>query len=185
MVSLEQNSGLVSPVCLVVWNEAFSDMAGEAAKYHVTGTNDFKVGTDIFKASGALRYMYNPPLDGKSIDNASKYTSSLDVHYSSGVLQQSFLFVGKQQLAGIHVKHSKLWLMQNRLYWTSSSTFNAGACGVEKAAAARGYTVADVTKAFAGVGVSCSGTTPPPTATALTSGVTVSGITLAKGATVV
>jgi pseudolysin/vibriolysin len=43
----------------------------------------------------------------------------------------------------------------NRLYWTSSSTFNQGACGVEKAATNRGYAVADVTAAFASVGVSC------------------------------
>ena len=178
----EQNSGLVYSGMSGGMNEAFSDMAGEAAKYYVTGTNDFKVGTDIFKASGALRYMYNPPLDGKSIDNASKYTSSLDVHYSSGVYNKAFYLLATT--AGWNTRKAfEVMADANRLYWTSSSTFNAGACGVEKAAAARGYTVADVTAAFAGVGVSCSGTTPPPTATPLTSGVTVSGITLAKGAT--
>ncbi|WMW79955.1 M4 family metallopeptidase [Undibacterium cyanobacteriorum] len=178
----EQNSGLVYSGMSGGMNEAFSDMAGEAAKYYVTGTNDFKVGTDIFKASGALRYMYNPPLDGKSIDNASKYTSSLDVHYSSGVYNKAFYLLATT--AGWNTRKAfEVMADANRLYWTASSTFNAGACGVEKAAAARGYTVADVTAAFAGVGVSCSGTTPAPTATALTSGVTVSGITLAKGAT--
>ena len=41
------------------------------------GSNDFQVGAEIFKASGALRYMNNPPLDGRSIDNASKFTSTL------------------------------------------------------------------------------------------------------------
>ena len=178
----EQNSGLVYSGMSGGMNEAFSDMAGEAAKYYVTGTNDFKVGTDIFKASGALRYMYNPPLDGKSIDNASKYTSSLDVHYSSGVYNKAFYLLATK--AGWNTRKAfEVMADANRLYWTANSTFNAGACGVEKAAAARGYTVADVTAAFAGVGVSCSGTTPPPTATPLTSGVTVSGITLAKGAT--
>ncbi|MBC3881412.1 M4 family metallopeptidase [Undibacterium sp. LX40W] len=178
----EQNSGLVYSGMSGGMNEAFSDMAGEAAKYYVTGTNDFKVGVDIFKAAGALRYMYNPPLDGASIDNASKYTSSLDVHYSSGVYNKAFYLLATK--AGWNTRKAfEVMADANRLYWTASSTFNAGACGVEKAAAARGYTVADVTAAFAGVGVSCSGTTPPPAATALTSGVTVTGITLAKGAT--
>lgn len=178
----EQNSGLVYSGMSGGMNEAFSDMAGEAAKYYVTGTNDFKVGVDIFKAAGALRYMYNPPLDGASIDNASKYTSSLDVHYTSGVYNKAFYLLATT--AGWNTRKAfEVMADANRLYWTSSSTFNAGACGVEKAAAARGYTVADVTAAFAGVGVSCSGTTPPPSATPLTSGVTVSGITLAKGAT--
>lgn len=178
----EQNSGLVYSGMSGGMNEAFSDMAGEAAKYYVTGTNDFKVGTDIFKGTGALRYMYNPPLDGKSIDNASKYTSSLDVHYSSGVYNKAFYVLATK--AGWNTRKAfEVMADANRLYWTANSTFNAGACGVEKAAAARGYTVADVTAAFSSVGVSCSGTTPPPAATALTSGVTVTGITLAKGAT--
>ena len=35
-------------------NEAFSDMAGEAAEYYVRGSNDWKVGADIFKGNGAL-----------------------------------------------------------------------------------------------------------------------------------
>ena len=37
-------------------NEAFSDMAGEAAEFYMKGSNDFKVGYDIFKsANRALR----------------------------------------------------------------------------------------------------------------------------------
>ena len=34
-------------------NEAFSDMAGEAAEYFMKGSNDWLVGTEIFKSSGA------------------------------------------------------------------------------------------------------------------------------------
>ncbi|WP_423680709.1 M4 family metallopeptidase [Undibacterium sp. WLHG33] len=176
----EQNSGLVYSGMSGGMNEAFSDMAGEAVEYFVKGTNDFKVGTDIFKATGALRYMYNPPLDGSSIANASNYTSSLDVHYSSGVYNKAFYLLATT--AGWNTRKAfEVMADANRLYWTSSSTFNQGACGVEKAATNRGYVVADVTAAFASVGVSCASTTP--TATPLTKGVTVSGITLAKGAT--
>jgi PKD repeat protein len=45
----------------------------------------------------------------------------------------------------------------NALYWTASSTFNQGACGVETAATDLGFVKADVTAAFSAVGVSCSG----------------------------
>src|SRR3546814_1361505 len=71
-------------------NEAFSDMAGEAAEYYFNGgSNDFLVGAQIFKGSGALRYMADPPQDGRSIGHADDYTSGMDVHYSSGVYNRS------------------------------------------------------------------------------------------------
>lgn len=170
----EQNSGLTYSGMSGGMNEAFSDMAGEAAKYYVLGTNDFKVGTDIFKASGALRYMYNPPLDGRSIDNASQFTSSMDVHYSSGVFNKAFYVLATT--SGWNTRKAfEVMADANRLYWTASSTFNQGACGVEKAAINRGYAVADVTAAFASVGVTggCGSTTPPPTGSVLTKDVAV------------
>ncbi|MET3116222.1 Zn-dependent metalloprotease [Undibacterium sp. GrIS 1.8] len=176
----EQNSNLTYSGMSGGMNEAFSDMAGEAVKYYVKGTNDFKVGVDIFKASGALRYMYNPPLDGGSIDNAANYTSSLDVHYSSGVYNKAFYLLATT--SGWNTRKAfEVMADANHLYWAAGSTFNQGACGVEKAAGNRGYTVADVTAAFKTVGVSCATTTP--TATVLTKGVAVTGISLAKSAT--
>jgi Zn-dependent metalloprotease len=171
----EQNSNLTYSGMSGGMNEAFSDMAGEAAKYYVKGTNDFKVGVDIFKGTGALRYMYNPPLDGGSIDNASKFTSSMDVHYSSGVFNKAFYLLATT--AGWNTRKAfEVMADANRLHWTASSTFNQGACGVEKAAISRGYVVADVTTAFASVGVTggCGGTTPPPTTGVLTKDVAVS-----------
>ena len=170
----EQNSNLTYSGMSGGMNEAFSDMAGEAVKYYVKGTNDFKVGVDIFKATGALRYMYNPPLDGKSIDNASNYTSSLDVHNSSGVFNKAFYVLATK--SGWNTRKAfEVMADANRLFWTAGSTFNQGACGVEKAAIARGYAVADVTAAFTSVGVTggCGGTTPPPGATVLTKDVSV------------
>ncbi|MEO8673658.1 MAG: proprotein convertase P-domain-containing protein, partial [Tahibacter sp.] len=64
--------------------------------------------------------------------------------------------------------------------WTPSSTFVSGSCGVETAATDLGFTKADVTAAFASVGVSCTGggggggggSTGGP----LTNGVAVTGI---------
>lgn len=174
----EQNSGLVYSGMSGGMNEAFSDMAGEAAEFYMKGTNDFLVGADIFKASGALRYMDNPPRDGRSIGHAKDYTSSLDVHYSSGVYNKAFYLLAKK--AGWNTRKAfEVMVDANRLYWTKNSTFDQGACGVEKAAANRGYTVADVTSAFADVGVKCAVVDKP---VVLTKGVAVTGISVAKGA---
>lgn len=165
----EQNSGLVYSGMSGGMNEAFSDMAGEAASWYMRGTGTFMVGDDIKKGSGAMRYMYNPELDGRSIGHASKFTSSLDVHLSSGVFNKAFYLLATK--SGWTVRKAfEVMADANRLYWTANSTFNQGACGVEKAAINRGYAVADVTAAFASVGVTggCGGTTPPPETGVLT-----------------
>jgi Zn-dependent metalloprotease len=178
----EQNSALVYSNQSGGMNEAFSDMSGEAAEYFSRGTNDFLVGAEIFKASGALRYMCNPSQDGRSINNASQMTSSMDPHYSSGVYNLAFCNLAKT--AGWNTKMAfQVMAHANDLYWTANSTFNAGACGVEKAAADKGYSVAAVTAAFNTVGVSCSGGGGTTGGGPLTKGVTVSGISLATGAT--
>ncbi|MBS0193101.1 MAG: M4 family metallopeptidase [Proteobacteria bacterium] len=152
----EQHSNLTYSGQSGGMNEAFSDMGGEATEYYWKGSNDFLVGPEVFKASGALRYMCNPTQDGSSIDNAANYTSSLDVHYSSGVYNKAFCTLA--QTSGWNTPTAfKVFARANALYWTASSTFNSGACGVETAATDLGLTKADVTSAFNAVGVSCSG----------------------------
>jgi Zn-dependent metalloprotease len=156
----EQNSSLQYTGMSGGMNEAYSDIAGEAAEYFDRGSADFLVGRDIVKTSAgigdALRYMCNPPQDGGSIDNASKYTSSMDVHYTSGVYNKSFCLLAKT--SGWDVKKAfQVYALANKSYWTATSTFNTGACGVESAATNLGYNKNDVTTAFTGVGVSCSG----------------------------
>ncbi|KGI77858.1 M4 family metallopeptidase [Oleiagrimonas soli] len=154
----EQNSGLQYSGQSGGMNEAFSDMAGEAAEYYDRGSNDFEVGADIVKPGtslgNALRYMCNPTQDGASIDNAADYYSGLDVHYSSGVYNKAFCDLA--QTNGWNTKMAfEVFKRANQLYWTSTATFNSGACGVENAADDYGYSRSDVTAAFAGVGVSC------------------------------
>jgi vibriolysin len=161
-------------------NEAFSDIAGEAAEYYMRGTNDFLVGADIFKSSGALRYMANPPQDGRSIDNAANFTSGMDVHYSSGVYNKAFYLLATKPGWNTQ-KAFQAFARANDLYWTASTNFNQGACGVQTAATDLGFTVADVTAAFTSVGVSCGGTTPPPVTTPLTKGVPVTGLGASTG----
>jgi Zn-dependent metalloprotease len=151
----EQNSGLVYSGMSGGMNEAFSDMAGEAAEFFRAGTNDWQVGREIFKANGALRYMNNPPADGRSIDHASNFTSTMDVHYSSGVYNKAFYLLASK--TGWDTRKAfEVMADANRLYWTSGSTFNQGACGVQNAASNRGYSVADVAAAFSAVGVTCA-----------------------------
>lgn len=157
----EQNSNLTYSAQSGGINEAYSDIAGEAAEYYNKGTNDFLVGADIFKATGALRYMANPPRDGRSIGNAADYTSGMDVHHSSGVYNKAFYTLATT--AGWNTQRAfQIFARANDLYWTASTNFNQGACGVQTAAADLGYTVANVTSAFAAVGVSCATTPPPP-----------------------
>ncbi|TRX75522.1 M4 family metallopeptidase [Pseudomonas mangiferae] len=151
----EQNSGLVYDGQSGGMNEAFSDMAGEAAEYFMrNGRNDWQVGADIFKGSGALRYMDSPSRDGRSIEHASKYRSGLDVHLSSGVYNKAFYLLAHK--TGWNTRKAfEVFLDANRFYWTENSTFNQGACGVIKSAQNRSYGSADVVSAFQQVGVTC------------------------------
>ena len=179
----EQNSNLTYSGQSGGINEAYSDMAGEAAEYYMKGTNDWLVGKDIFKGSGALRYMNNPPQDGKSIDNAANFTSTMDVHYSSGVYNKAFYLLATKANWNTQ-KAFKVFARANDLYWTASTTFNQGACGAETAATDLGYTKADVTAAFTSVGVACATTPPPSGGGTLTKGVAVTNLSAATGGTV-
>ncbi|WP_242112832.1 M4 family metallopeptidase [Luteimonas aquatica] len=154
----EQNSGLDGNGTQALgMNESFSDIAGEAAEYYMTGSNDFQVGAQIFKASGALRYMCTPSQDGRSIDNASQFTNGMDEHYSSGVYNKAFCLLAKK--TGWNTKTAfQAFARANRDYWTSSMTYNQAACGVQKAAADMGLNVQDVVSAMSAVGVTASGT---------------------------
>lgn len=151
----EQNSGLIYRFQSGGMNEAYSDMSGKAAEFYSRGSNNWKIGFDIFKAADAgLRYMDNPPLDGRSIDHASNYYNGLDVHYSSGVYNKAFYLMATA--AGWDTKKAfDVMTNANANYWTPSSTFDSGACGVYAAATELSYDAADVVAAFNSVGVAC------------------------------
>ena len=171
----EQNSNLVYSGMSGGMNEAFSDIAGEAAEYYMNGTNDFLVGEQIFKADGALRYMANPPQDGRSIDHADQY-SGQDVHYTSGVFNKAFYLLATT--AGWNTRTAfEVFALANQTYWTANSTFDEGGCGVYNATGDKGYNQADVRAAFAAVGVNTCDAPPPPPPGVLEKGqaVTISG----------
>ncbi|HEY0660168.1 MAG TPA: proprotein convertase P-domain-containing protein, partial [Lysobacter sp.] len=85
-------------------------------------------------------------------DHASNYTSSMNVHHSSGVYNKAFCTLAKK--AGWNTKTAfQAFARANRDYWTSNSTFDQGAVGVLKAACDMGQNGQDVKDAFTLVGV--------------------------------
>ncbi|MDK2597307.1 M4 family metallopeptidase [Pseudoalteromonas obscura] len=176
----EQNSGLVYRNKSGGLNEAFSDMAGEAAEFYMKGTNDWLVGQDIFKATGALRYMNDPTKDGRSIDHQNNFTSGMDVHHSSGVFNKAFYHLATT--TGWDTKKAFLVMAKaNQMYWTASTDWDLAGNGVMDAACDLGYNPDDVKAALAQVGVnsqlsSGSNCGTPPTDEEISNGVPRTGI---------
>jgi vibriolysin len=174
----EQNSNLVYANQSGGMNEAFSDMAGETAEFYMRGANDWLVGADIFKASGALRYMADPTLDGRSIGHIDDYYDGIDVHLSSGIFNKAFYTLAN--LPGWDTRSAfQTFVVANQIYWTADSLFWQGACGVKSAATDLGLSAEDVVTAFAVVGITpCEAPPPPPPpeASELTNGVAVTGL---------
>ncbi len=148
----EQNSDLIYSNQSGGINESFSDIAGEAAEFYMRNTNDFLIGYDITKGSGALRYMEDPPLDGRSIGSANDYVPGMGVHFSSGVFNKAFYTLANTTGWGTK-KGFDVFVKANQDYWTPSTNFVQGAEGVRDAAIALGYNVNDVVNAFAAVDV--------------------------------
>jgi pseudolysin len=136
-------------------NESFSDMAGKVAEYYVTGENVWTLGSGIMKSNSVLRYLDEPSRDGRSIDHLSQYTKGLDVHYLSGIYNRLFFLLSTQP--GWNVRKAfNVMLKANMDYWTPTSTFNEGSCGVIYAADDLGFGVDDVKKALNLVGLACN-----------------------------
>lgn len=179
----EQNSGLQYSAQSGGINEAFSDMAGEAAEFYMRGSNDWLVGADIYKANGALRYMEDPTLDGSSIGHASDYYSGMDVHHSSGVFNRAFYLIANT--SGWDTRKAfDIFVLANQMYWSSTSNYVDAACGVMSATADLAYDAAAVSSAFDTVGVStasCGGGGGNPGGGELENGVTESSLSGSTG----
>lgn len=143
-------------------NEAFSDMAAQAAEIYAYGKNSWQIGPEIFKKdNAALRYMDKPskdcgpgkePGDWCSIDHVSQYFNGLDVHFSSGIYNRMFYNLGTTK--GWNTKKAfDVMVLANQNYWTSSTNFEQGACGALKAAKDLKYDIKAVEQAFSVVGV--------------------------------
>jgi pseudolysin len=160
----EQHSGLVYSGQSGGLNEAYSDMAAQAAEFYSVGHNSWQIGPEIFKAADqALRYMDEPTKDGRSIDNVKNYKSWLDVHYTSGVFNKFFYLLGTTKDWDTK-KAFDVMVQANTHYWTSSTSFHDAACGVVMAAIDHKYDATAVKEAAAGVGIDtsdCSSSSAP------------------------
>lgn len=142
----EQHSGLEYFGQSGGMNEAFSDMAAQAAEYYSVGKSSWQIGPEIMKETSgyeALRYMDKPSRDGSSIDVADDYYGGLDVHYSSGVFNHLFYILANQPNWNIRMAFDVM-VKANMDYWTPYSTFDEGGCGMLHAAKDLGFSLDDV-----------------------------------------
>lgn len=173
----EQHSSLIYTGQSGAMNEAYSDMAAKAAEYYSYGRDlNWEIGSEIFREDGlALRYMDDPQKDCpyewmKSDRYAGLFCSvktvkqfgwglGVDVHHGSGIYNHVFYRLSTAPNWNTK-KAFQVMAQANAFYWTSYSTFAAGACGVVAAttdyALAKGdeeYDVNAVHQAFAAVGI--------------------------------
>jgi vibriolysin len=151
-------------------NESFSDIAGEVTEAYIKqAAPDMLVGADIFKsATGALRYMCNPTMDGRSIDNLANYANQ-DVHLTSGISNKAFCRTVARFATGsptgaptmaATLRASRAWYVANKQIWTAGTTFVQGCQGTVDAATLLGFTATEIAAlkaSWADVGVVCGG----------------------------
>ncbi|CAM2064837.1 M4 family metallopeptidase [Sulfidibacter corallicola] len=166
----QQNSNLTYSGQSGGINEAFSDMAGKACEHFDGSRTDWYIGSRIMKQQGrAMRYMDDPPRDGRSIGCADDYRSGMDVHHSSGVFNKAYYTLATT--SGWDARKAfDVFVKANQAYWTASSNFQRGAEGALDAAAELGYNCDDVVAAFRAVCITvtapsgCTTTGTPPSA---------------------
>ncbi|WP_245767751.1 M4 family metallopeptidase [Stigmatella erecta] len=158
-----------------------------------TDTDVWLIGEDVWTpgtANDALRYMNNPTKDGSSRDYyPERYTGTSDyggVHSNSGIANLAFYLLSAGgthprakttvSVTGIGVqKAGKIFYEANANCMTSSSSFAAAkTCTEQKADQFYPSDKASVTAAWAAVGV--GSTAPPASATPLTNGTAVTGL---------
>lgn len=136
-------------------NEAYSDIAGEAAEYYANGQVDWLVGGDVMLGKAkALRYFMDPAKDKVSISHAADYYDGIDVHHSSGVFNRAYYLLANT--AGWNPQKAfEVFYHANVNYWVPTSDYIDAACGVISAASDLAYDKVQVNAAFATVGVVC------------------------------
>ncbi len=121
-------------------NEAMSDILGVAIENWsdngVITADTWMVGEDIAKPAlgAALRYMNDPTLDGKSIDNYADYTAGLNVHYSSGIANKAFYLMATDPSMDL-ADAAGIFYRGLTVYMTPSTTFSEGRGATVMAAA--------------------------------------------------
>lgn len=121
-------------------NESFSDIAGEAAEYFLTGDNDWLVGAETSRQEHPIRYMNTPTRDGKSVDHTDLYTESLDGHFGSGIFNKAFFSLATNTADPTGPWNTELaffaFAKANHACWVADSEFvDAADCVMHQASA--------------------------------------------------
>jgi len=159
-------------------NEAFSDMAGQAVQFYLTGKNDWRPGKAVIADPTvvncistndcALRYMDDPTKDGHSLDNVNNVTGVDEVHYASGIFNKFFYLLATQPNWNTR-KVFDILVRANEYYWISGDgtarNYKPLACGIiaatkDYASVDSSYDVASVLYALKGVGYTDDGRSP-------------------------
>ena len=159
-----QHSHLHSVGESLALNESFSDMAGAAFEYYLTGQSTWMHGFMYNKDNhSATRYLDNPAKDGSSIENVKDYKKDMNEHDSCGIFNKVFYLlsqpVGKGGLGNPKIAF-ELMVQANRYHWTSIYFgFNEIACDVLDSAQDLNYGLQDlnaIRQAMAQVGLDTS-----------------------------
>lgn len=143
----QYHSGLVYKDQAGGINEAFSDMAAQAAMYYVDGKPQWQIGADVLKHHGVLRWFQHPSRDGVSIERAIDYQPGMDVHHSSGVYNRLYYLLATH--SGWNPQRAfQVMVKANMDYWTPTTSFVEGACGILSATRDLGWSEDDVKDAL-------------------------------------
>jgi Zn-dependent metalloprotease len=161
VVAHEMTHGVTSSTAGLIYsgesgglNEATSDIFGSMVEFYGNrgfDPADYKIGEQVYTPNtpwDALRYMYNPSLDGISANCWSNSVGSMDVHHSSGVANHFFYLLAEgsngnpasptcngSTVTGIgRPAAEKIWYRALTVYMTSSTNY-AGARGATLSAA--------------------------------------------------
>jgi MYXO-CTERM domain-containing protein len=125
-------------------NESMSDIFGCLAEHWAqpNAVKNWQIGEDVAGPSlsgGALRFMDSPTKDGRSIDHASKNTSSTDVHLNSGVSNNAFYLMtagGTNKTSSINVKTGIGWDKAGKVMYQTQTQYLMSSDGWAQFAAA-------------------------------------------------
>jgi Zn-dependent metalloprotease len=161
-------------------NEANSDIMGTMVEFYSNNANDtpdYLIGEKIYASnpgdSKALRWMYNPSLDGASPNCYSSNIGSKDVHYSSGVANHFFYLLAEgsgartfgsntvtsptcngSSISGIgRDAAQRIWYRALTVYMTSGTNYAGARTATLSGASDVGYSSRAVAAAWSAVGV--------------------------------
>jgi Zn-dependent metalloprotease len=161
-------------------NESTSDIFGTMVEFYANNssdTPDYLIGEKLYinnpTGSKALRYMYQPSLDGTSPDCYTSNVGSLDVHYSSAIGNHFFYLLAEgsgaktfsgvdhtsptcngSSVAGIgRSQAEKIWYRALTVYMTSNTNYAGARAATISAASDLGYSTSAVASAWSAVGV--------------------------------